>query len=89
MSSKLKAVIDESEKVHKDLTGKVGGAFTSSGGTASGGETTLLSIVQAIFFTEGLFKAEQMTSTTASPSRGHLRKKTSQNAKRSGKELQL
>ncbi len=48
MSAKLKAVIDESEKVHKDLTGKVGGAFTNSGGTASGGETTLLSIVQAM-----------------------------------------
>ncbi|HYA78414.1 MAG TPA: NAD(P)H-dependent oxidoreductase [Verrucomicrobiae bacterium] len=48
MSAKLKAVIDESEKIHKDLTGKVGGAFTSSGGTASGGETTLLSIVQAM-----------------------------------------
>jgi len=31
MSAKLKAVIDESVKVHKDLTGKVGGAFTSSG----------------------------------------------------------
>jgi NAD(P)H dehydrogenase (quinone) len=48
MSAKLKAVIDDSIKVHKDLTGKVGGAFTSSGGTASGGETTLLSIVQAM-----------------------------------------
>ena len=48
MSSKLKAVIDDSIKVHKNLTGKVGGAFTSSGGTASGGETTLLSIVQAM-----------------------------------------
>jgi len=48
MSAKLKAVIDESEKIHKDLTSKVGGAFTSSGGKASGGETTLLSIVQAM-----------------------------------------
>jgi NAD(P)H dehydrogenase (quinone) len=48
MSAKLKAVIDESVKVHKELTGKVGGAFTSSGGTASGAETTLLSIVQAM-----------------------------------------
>ena len=28
MSAKLKAVIDESIKVHKDLTGKVGGAYT-------------------------------------------------------------
>ncbi len=48
MSAKLKAVIDESVKVHKELIGKVGGAFTSSGGTASGAETTLLSIVQAM-----------------------------------------
>jgi NAD(P)H dehydrogenase (quinone) len=48
MSAKLKAVIDDSINVHKDLTGKVGGAFTSSGGIASGGETTLLSIVQAM-----------------------------------------
>jgi len=48
MSAKLKALIDESIKVHKALSGKVGGAFTSSGGTASGAETTLLSIVQAM-----------------------------------------
>ena len=48
MSAKLKTLIDESVKVHKELTGKVGGAFTSSGGTASGAETTLLSIVQAM-----------------------------------------
>jgi len=48
MSAKLKALIDESVKVHKKLTGKVGAAFTSSGGTASGAETTLLSIVQAM-----------------------------------------
>jgi NAD(P)H dehydrogenase (quinone) len=48
MSAKLKAVIDESVKIHEKLTGKVGGAFTSSGGTASGGETALMSIVQAM-----------------------------------------
>jgi len=48
MSAKLKALIDSSISVHGQLTGKVGGAFTSSGGRASGGETTLLSIVQAM-----------------------------------------
>jgi NAD(P)H dehydrogenase (quinone) len=48
MSAKLKAVIDESVKLHRKLTGKVGGAFTSSGGTASGAETTLLSIVEVM-----------------------------------------
>jgi NAD(P)H dehydrogenase (quinone) len=48
MSAKLKTLVDESVKIHGKLEGKVGAAFTSSGGTASGAETTLLSIVQAL-----------------------------------------
>lgn len=48
MCGKLKTLIDESVKVHGKLDGKVGAAFTSSGGIASGVETTLLSIVQAM-----------------------------------------
>jgi NAD(P)H dehydrogenase (quinone) len=48
MSGKIKTFIDKSVKIHGKLEGKVGAAFTSSGGTASGAETTLLSIVQAM-----------------------------------------
>jgi NAD(P)H dehydrogenase (quinone) len=48
MSGRLKTFIDESVKIHGELEGKVGAAFTSSGGTASGAETTLLSILQAM-----------------------------------------
>jgi len=48
MSAPLKKLIDKSVKIHGKLEGKVGAAFTSSGGTASGAETTLLSITQAI-----------------------------------------
>jgi len=48
MSGKFKTFIDESVKIHGKLKGKVGAAFTSSGGTASGAETTLLSILQAM-----------------------------------------
>src|SRR4030067_1458193 len=48
MSGKLKTFIDESVKVYGKLEGKVGAAFTSSGGTASGAETPLLSIIQAM-----------------------------------------
>ena len=48
MSAKLKTIVDESVKIHGKLEGKIGAAFTSSGGTASGAETTLLSIVQAL-----------------------------------------
>ncbi len=48
MSARIKALIDESVKIHGKLVGKVGAAFTSSGGTATGAETTLLSILQAM-----------------------------------------
>ena len=48
MSGKLKELIDKSVKVHGKLKGKVGAAFTNSGGTATGAETTLLSILQAM-----------------------------------------
>ncbi|MCX7973724.1 MAG: NAD(P)H-dependent oxidoreductase [Candidatus Aminicenantes bacterium] len=48
MSAKIKALVDKSVKIHGQLEGKVGAAFTSSGGTATGAETTLLSILQAM-----------------------------------------
>jgi NAD(P)H dehydrogenase (quinone) len=48
MSAKLKALFDESVKIHGKLQGKVGGAFTSAGGTATGAETTMLSILHAM-----------------------------------------
>ncbi|MEM3617721.1 MAG: NAD(P)H-dependent oxidoreductase [Candidatus Bathyarchaeia archaeon] len=48
MSARLKALIDESVKIHGKLEGKVGAAFTSSGGTATGAETTLLSILNSM-----------------------------------------
>jgi NAD(P)H dehydrogenase (quinone) len=48
MSGKLKELVDKSVEVYGKLEGKVGGAFTSSGGTATGAETALLSILQAM-----------------------------------------
>ncbi|MEM1550057.1 MAG: NAD(P)H-dependent oxidoreductase [Candidatus Methanomethylicia archaeon] len=48
MSSKLKDLIDRSVEIHEKLEGKVGAAFTSSGGIGTGAETTLLSILEAM-----------------------------------------
>jgi len=48
MSATLKDLIDRSVDLHGKLEGKVGAAFTSSGGVASGAETTLLSILQTL-----------------------------------------
>jgi len=48
MSAKIKDLLDRSVKIHGKLEGKIGAAFTSSGGPASGAETTLLSIIEAM-----------------------------------------
>jgi len=48
MSGKLKEFLDKSVEIHGKLEGKIGAAFTSSGGTATGAETTLLSILKAM-----------------------------------------
>ncbi len=53
MCTEMKRLIDESVKYHGRLSGKVGGAFTSSGGIAGGGETTLLSILE-VFLIHGM-----------------------------------
>lgn len=47
-SAGLKAFIDASVKHHGRLAGKVGGAFASSGGYHSGGETTVRAILDAL-----------------------------------------
>ena len=48
MSAKTKVLIDKSVEIHGHLEGKVGAAFTSSGETASGAETTLVSMLEAM-----------------------------------------
>jgi NAD(P)H dehydrogenase (quinone) len=48
MSAELKRLFDDSVKHHRRLSGKVGGAFTSSGNIGGGNETTLMSILQAM-----------------------------------------
>ncbi|MFH0838593.1 MAG: flavodoxin domain-containing protein [Candidatus Omnitrophota bacterium] len=44
----IKKLIDESVRLHGELDGKVGAAFTSSANIGGGNETTILSIVQAM-----------------------------------------
>jgi NAD(P)H dehydrogenase (quinone) len=48
MSGRLKAVFDESVAIHGQLEGKVGAAFASAGGTATGAETAILSILHVM-----------------------------------------
>ncbi len=53
MAYEMKRLIDESVKYHGKLSGKIGGAFSSSGMMGGGGETTILSILQA-FMVHGM-----------------------------------
>ncbi|UCD19879.1 MAG: NAD(P)H-dependent oxidoreductase [candidate division WOR-3 bacterium] len=48
MAAELKKLFDDSVKHHGKLTGKIGGAFTSSGMVGGGGETTIFSIIHAL-----------------------------------------
>ncbi len=48
MAAEVKKLFDESVRIHGKLDGKVGAAFTSSGGYGCGGETTVLSILNAL-----------------------------------------
>ncbi len=48
MTGKMKSFIDKTYGIHGKLRGKIGGAFTSSGGTACGAETAILSMLEAL-----------------------------------------
>ena len=48
MAAEMKKFIDDSVKHHGKLSGKIGGAFSSSGMMGGGGETTVLGILEAL-----------------------------------------
>ena len=48
MASKVKLMIDKTEKIYHQLEGKVGAAFTTSGGAGCGHEMTNMSIITAM-----------------------------------------
>ena len=47
MAAECKELLDKSVKLHGKLNGRLGGAFTSSGGRAGGNETTIIDILKA------------------------------------------
>jgi len=48
MARELKGLLDESVSLHGRLDGKIGGAFSSVGNIAGGGETTVLNILNGM-----------------------------------------
>jgi len=48
MAAEIKQLLDDSVKFHGSLVGKIGGAFTSSGGPGGGNETAILDMLKAL-----------------------------------------
>lgn len=48
MAAEIKKLLDDSVRYHGKLDGKVGAAFSSSGGIAGGNETTIVDILNAL-----------------------------------------
>lgn len=61
MSGRVKSMFDESVEIHGKLDGKVGAAFTSSGGVACGAETTIISILEAMLIHGMIIKGTART----------------------------
>jgi NAD(P)H dehydrogenase (quinone) len=89
MSTKLKALIDESVEIHGKLEGKVGAAFTSSGGTATGAETTLLSILQAMLVHGMIVQGRAHDKHYGAAAVGSPREKELESCRELGKEWQV
>ncbi|HUU50342.1 MAG TPA: NAD(P)H-dependent oxidoreductase [Nitrospinota bacterium] len=60
MAAEIKQLFDESVRFHGDLTGKVGGAFTSAANLAGGNETTILGILKAMLIHGMIIQGDAM-----------------------------
>jgi len=87
MSGKVKALFDESVKIHGKLAGKAGAAFTSSGGAASGAETTIISILEAMLVHGMIIQGRAQSAHYGAASVGAPKEREKQRCKELGKAI--
>lgn len=87
MSGKVKGFFDESVKIHGKLEGKVGAAFTSSGGVASGAETTIISILEAMLVHGMIIQGRAQSSHYGAASVGAPKEREEQRCRELGKAV--
>jgi len=63
MAAELKKVFDDFVSVRKQMEGKVGAAFTTSGDPTGGKETTLMSIIQCLMIYGMIITGDPMSAT--------------------------
>ena len=87
MSGKVKALFDKSVMIHGKLEGKVGGAFASSGGVASGVETTILSILEAMLVHGMIIQGRSQSVHYGAASVGAPKEREEQRCRELGKAI--
>ena len=85
MSETTKALFDRSVEIHGKLEGKVGGAFTSSGGIATGAETTIISILEAMLVHGMIIKGRAHSGHYGAASVGEPKERDLERCKELGK----
>lgn len=63
MAAELKKIFDDFVGVRKRMEGKVGAAFTTSGDSSGGKETTMLSIIQTLLIYGMVIVGDPMSAT--------------------------
>lgn len=86
-SSKIKEFIDASVKYHGKLDGKVGGAFASSGGAHTGAETTIISLIEALFIHGMVVQGTSGANHYGAASVGAPDEKDSENCRKLGQRV--
>ncbi|OGD44707.1 flavodoxin [Candidatus Bathyarchaeota archaeon RBG_16_57_9] len=86
-SSKIKEFLDVSVKHHGKLEGMVGGAFASSGGTHTGAETTIISLLEALMVHGMVVQGTSSTNHYGAASVGAPDEKALEVCRRMGERL--
>lgn len=63
MAAQLKTVFDDFVSVRKQMEGKIGAAFTTSGDPTGGKETTMMSIIQAMLIYGMIIVGDPMSAS--------------------------
>jgi NAD(P)H dehydrogenase (quinone) len=63
MAAPLKKVLDEAVGIRRQMEGKVGAAFATSGDPSGGKETTMMSIIQALLIYGMVIVGDPMSAT--------------------------
>lgn len=89
MAWQLKKVFDDYVGLRKQMEGKVGAAFATSGDVSGGKETTMLSIIEAMLINSMIIVGDPLSATGhyGTSCVGAPNEKDSQNAKALGKRV--